>query len=168
MNAPDIRIPPWLPIARKYTGLREVPGPDTNATIARWLRGLKAWWAEDATPWCGTFVAAVMQEAGLAYPKAWYRAKAWADWGVECEPAIGAVAVFDRKGGGHVGIIVGRDNMNRLLVLGGNQGDMVRVDAFDYARLIATRWPAEPAMAFQFTGDLPLVAHTGAASRNEA
>ena len=168
MNTPDTRTPPWLPIARTYLGIREVPGPDTDATIRRWLRQLGAWWTDDATPWCGALPAIVMKEAGLAYPKAWYRARAWADWGMPCEPAIGAVAVFERGSAGHVGFVVGQDHMSRLLILGGNQGDKVSIAPFALHRLIACRWPAEPAVAFSFTGDLPRIAHTGPSSRNEA
>ena len=168
MNTPDTRTPPWLPIARTYLGIREVPGPDTDATIKRWLRQLGAWWTDDATPWCGALPAIVMKEAGLAYPKAWYRARAWADWGMPCEPAIGAVAVFERGSAGHVGFVVGQDHMSRLLILGGNQGDKVSIAPFALHRLIACRWPAEPAVAFSFTGDLPRIAHTGPSSRNEA
>jgi uncharacterized protein (TIGR02594 family) len=58
--------PHWLPIARKYIGLTEIPGKAHNPTILRWLTELKAWWKDDETPWCGTFVAAVLREAGLA------------------------------------------------------------------------------------------------------
>lgn len=166
--APDTRTPPWLAIARAYVGIREVPGPDTNATIARWLRQLGAWWAEDATPWCGALPAIVMKEAGLAYPKQWYRARAWLDWGMPCEPAIGAVAVFERGGAGHVGFVVGHDNMSRLLILGGNQHDSVNVSPFVRHRLLGCRWPGESSVAFEFTGELPLLANTAPASRNEA
>ena len=168
MNIPDTRTPPWLTVARTYLGTREVPGPDTNATIKRWLRQLGAWWTDDATPWCGALPAIVMKESGLAYPKQWYRARAWADWGMPCEPTNGAVAVFERGAAGHVGFIVGQDHMSRLLVLGGNQGDAVTIAPFSRLRLIACRWPAEPAAAFDFTGNLPRLANNEQESRNEA
>jgi len=169
MNAPDKRTPPWIGIARTYVGIREVPGPDADATIARWLSQLGAWWSEDSTPWCGALPAIVMKESGLAYPKAWYRARAWMSWGSSCDPAIGAVAVFERGAGGHVGFVVGRDHMNRLLVLGGNQRDQVSIAPFERHRLIGCRWPAEPAVAFEFTGELPrIAANRTASSTNEA
>ena len=38
---------------------------------------LKAWWSDDATPWCGTFAAMCVADAGLTPPKDWYRATAW-------------------------------------------------------------------------------------------
>lgn len=109
-----------------------------------------------------------MQECGLAYPKAWYRARAWAEWGVACEPALGAVAVFERGARGHVGFVVGVDHMSRLLILGGNQGDAVSIVPFPRYRLLATRWPAEPTVAFEYTGELPRLVYHGPSSRNEA
>jgi hypothetical protein len=42
---------------------------------------------------------------------------------------------------GHVGLVVGEDRTGNLLVLGGNQGDAVRVSAFGRARVVAYRWP---------------------------
>ncbi len=45
---------PWIAEARRHIGLREIPGPKTNSVIAGWLMKLKAWWSDDATPWCGT------------------------------------------------------------------------------------------------------------------
>ena len=74
MKLPEL---PWIASARQYIGLREVPGPKTNGVIAGWLTKLKAWWADDATPWCGTFAAMCVAEAGLTPPKEWYRATAW-------------------------------------------------------------------------------------------
>jgi uncharacterized protein (TIGR02594 family) len=164
--------PHWLPIARKYIGLTEIPGKAHNPTIIRWLTELKAWWKEDETPWCGTFVAAVLREAGLVVPKHWYRAKAYLDYGVAPpNPFLGSIVVFERKGGGHVGFVVGVDERDRIMVLGGNQANAVNVQPFDRSRVAGFRWPflegnipvANPRMA------LPLIKSGGrAASRDEA
>lgn len=168
MNAPDTRTPSWIHVARTYLGTAEIPGPQHSAVIGAWLHRLKAWWRDDEAPWCGVFTAAVMQECGLSYPKAWYRARAWLEWGQEVKPpAIGCIAVFERGGGGHVGFVVGKDDIGRLLILGGNQGNAVSIAPFYPYRLLGCRWPPEPRVAFEFTGELPLLAHTGPASRNE-
>lgn len=136
--------PAWIIEARKYIGLREMPGAPTAPRIATWLDALGAWWRDDATPWCGVYCAAVMKECGFAVPKHWYRAKGWLDWGVKIdEPDVGCVVVFERQGGGHVGFVVGRDRANNLLVLGGNQGDAVSIAAFSRDRVSGFRWPAE-------------------------
>lgn len=135
--------PNWLGIARKYVGTREIPGPKHNATITGWLRRLKSWIKDDETPWCGTFVAAVMQEAGLPYAENYFRAKAWADYGSRLQThllAPGAILVFARDGGGHVGFYVGED-ANFYHVLGGNQSNSVNTTRIAKSRLIASRWP---------------------------
>ena len=160
--------PTWLPIARKYLGTTEIPGKTTHPTIRRWLIDLKAWWQDDETPWCGTFVAAVMREAGYPLPKHWYRARDWATWGADLMlPRPGCVVVFERQGGGHVGFVVGRDERDRLMVLGGNQKNAVRVDPFERSRVLEYRWPS--GVAFGPYAPLPLVNSGGqASSRNEA
>ena len=159
--------PRWLIAARAFLGLREIPGKATAPVIGRWLRELKAWWSDDETPWCGTFVAAALEGEGIKRPKHWYRAKAWLDWGDHLrDPAVGAVVILDRKGGGHVGFVVGNDEAGRLMVLGGNQGNAVTVAPFDRARVLGYRWPP----GFTVLGcTMPLIASNGAkASANEA
>lgn len=159
--------PKWLDIARRYVGLAEIPGKAHNPTIVRWLRDLRAWWSDDETPWCGTFVAAVFREAGYPLPQHWYRAKAWLDWGVKLDqPAFGCVVVFERSGGGHVGYVVGRDQLGRLLVLGGNQGNRVSVAPFQTDRLMGYRWPTEAIMDPRVAP--PRLASNQQSSSNEA
>lgn len=158
--------PRWLTIARGYIGVREIKGPKHNPTIMGWLRKLASWIRDDETPWCGTFVAAVMQEAGLPVPRDFPRAKAWADWGANLRESVvspGAVLVFERKGGGHVGFYLGED-AEAYHVLGGNQGDAVSIVRISKARCIAIRWPrGEPVL-----GRPVLLAANGETSRNEA
>lgn len=135
--------PKYIQIARRYLGLREIKGPQHNSVIVGWLRRLRAWWADDETPWCGVAMAAWMSEAGLPYPKAYYRAMAWKEYGIPCAvPALGAIAVLTRPGGGHVGIVTGvsRDR-TKIRMIGGNQGDMVSESWFDAGRVAAYRLP---------------------------
>lgn len=158
---------PWVAEAARHIGLREIPGKRHNPTIVRWLTAAKAWWFDDETPWCGTFMWHCMKVVGLRTPKAWYRAKAWLDWGQALDdPAYGCVVVFERKGGGHVGIVVGQDTKGRLMVLGGNQGDAVSIAPFDRSRVAGYRFPdgywANPKLS------LPVMAAAGASSTNEA
>jgi uncharacterized protein (TIGR02594 family) len=137
--------PRWMQTARKYEGLREVPGPRHNTTILGWLERLKAWWRDDETPWCGVYVAHCMREAGFPLPKLWMRASEWATWGANLRAshvAPGAVLVFTRKGGGHVGFYVGEDK-TFYYVLGGNQNNMVNVAKIAKARCTAIRWPRD-------------------------
>ena len=157
--------PSWLKIARSYDGLKEIPGPHHNQTIIRWLGKLRAWWSNDETPWCGVFVAHCMQECSLPFPKLYMRAKAWADYGSLLRRdrlAPGAILVFDRAGGGHVGFYVGED-AGHYFVLGGNQGNAVNVMKLGKSRLVASRWPkGEPVIG------KPVYLNGGSVSTNEA
>src|SRR4051812_27012398 len=105
--------PPWMTIARSYLGVRETPGPANNPTIMGWAKRLGAKvlgiaYADDSSvPWCGLFVSEVMTEAGFKPPPIAVRAKAWATWGDAGPSGVGAVLVFQRPGGGHVGLCNG-------------------------------------------------------------
>lgn len=157
--------PRWLDIAERHQGLREIVGPGHNKIILGWLEKLRAWWRDDETPWCGVFVAHCLQEAGLPFPRLYMRAKAWADYGALLRPdrlAPGAILVFDRAGGGHVGFYVG-ESAGHYYVLGGNQGNAVNVMMLGKSRLIASRWPkGEPVLGG------PTFLSGGRLSRNEA
>jgi uncharacterized protein (TIGR02594 family) len=161
--------PNWLTIARKYVGVSEIPGKATAPVIARWLRDLKSWWSDDETPWCGTFVGAVLRESGMPVAKHWYRAKDWLNWGIPiADAAPGCVVVYDRAGGGHVGFAVARDTQGRILTLGGNQGNRVSIAPFDTLRVLGYRWPADRFAELTAAGPLPVVKAAGASSGNEA
>ena len=158
--------PAWVGIARRLIGTHEIPGPKHSSFIANgWARLGAGWFNDDETPWCGFFVAHCMDAAGFSYPKGglFARAKAWLDWGKSTPPALGAVAVFGREAGGHVGFVVGESD-TALYILGGNQGNMVSIAPIAKSRLLGLRWPAE----------MPLSGVTvprmsgGVVSRNEA
>ncbi len=159
--------PTWLAHARRYEGVTEIPGAPTAPKIAAWLKLLKAWWADDETPWCGVFCAAVMRECSIPVPAAWYRAKAWLEWGTRAAiPSAGCVVIFDRQGGGHVAIVVGQDGKGRLMCIGGNQGNRVSIAPFDRSRVLGYRWP--PGEPFPPIQVLPVMSASGASSSNEA
>jgi uncharacterized protein (TIGR02594 family) len=137
----------WLSIARKYDGVREIPGPSIHPTIQGWANALGGWVAkwfvDDATPWCALFAWRVMQEAGFPIKSgaALVRAKAFVDYGTALEtPTLGCILVFDRAGGGHVGFYVGETD-KAFLVYGGNQDDSVKETPIAKSRCVAMRWP---------------------------
>lgn len=165
--------PPWLLAARAKLGTREAPGAANSPTIMGWAKklGTKVLgivYNADSVPWCGVFVATCVDEAGIVPPAIAVRAKSWAAWGQNIRPeriAPGAVLVFERPGGGHVGFYVGEDRA-AYHVLGGNQGDRVSITRIEKSRCIARRWPAgRPVIgapkAMTSTSGIPL-------SRNEA
>lgn len=162
--------PEWVRNARAKIGIRETPGPKNTPTIIGWGQRLGAKilgipYADDsATPWCGLFVAEVMFECGFQPPPIAIRAKSWATWGTPCEPCEGAVLVFQRPGGGHVGLCVGMD-ATAYHVLGGNQGDSVSITRIAKDRCIAVRWPPGAGAPGP---KLQVAAASGALSTNEA
>lgn len=149
--------PRWMPIARSYMGVRETPGAQTTPIIRRWLVRLRAWWTDDETPWCGVFAGAVMREAGIDPPLAYYRARAWLQWGRYLDaPEFGCVAIFERGAAGHVGFVAGTDWAGNLMVLGGNQADRVSIMPYSRARVLGYRWPLLMPMP---SVQLPIIPH---------
>lgn len=160
----------WLTIARSLIGTREVAGPANSPTIMGWIKKLGAKLGvkvtDDATPWCGTFVAHCISSAGLTPPPIAVRASAWSTWGSDLRAdhlAPGAVLVFQRPGGGHVAFYVGEDSDN-YHVLGGNQSDAVNITRIAKNRCVARRWPT----GIPVEGAPVWLAAKGDVSKNEA
>ncbi len=100
--------------------------------------------------WCGDFVETCIR-MGLpdepllgALGTNPYWARNWLLFGQEVKPTPGAVLIFARGSGGHVGFAVGQDDTD-FHVLGGNQSDAVTVARIAKTRLLGARWPASPA-----------------------
>lgn len=157
--------PEWIDVAANDIGNRESLGPNDSPFLRKVLAKMSATWLK-GQPWCGSVMAYWMQQCGIPFPKDYYRALAWASWGAACGPVLGAVVVFRRDGGGHVGICVGYDDAKHALhVLGGNQRDAVNILPFDPSRVLAYRWP--PGKAFQGVS-LPMMVSDKDFSQNEA
>ena len=158
--------PAWVVAGRRWLGAAEIPGSETAPMIRGWLLKLGAWWKDDETPWCGTFVAACLRETGQPIPKHWFRARAYLDWGVTLRaPAVGAIVIYERGGAGHVGFVVGLDKLGNLMTLGGNQGNRVSIAPFSTARVLGYRWPSGFPMN---AAALPILSATGPLSTKEA
>lgn len=143
--------PKWLDFARPMIGLKERPGKTHNSKILEMFAKAKApWFKDDETPWCGAAMAYWMIMCGLPIPEKGeaVRAKAWAKWGAPCGAVLGAIAVFGREGGGHVGILVGQ-SATHYYILGGNQGNMVSIMPIAKSRLVegGLRWPIGVALS---------------------
>lgn len=165
----------WLIEARRHIGQKEVPGPGVNAWLRDLWHGLPGgpwFWQhygkdDSKLPWCGAFMAGVFRKVGISLPARYASAAGWLEWGTRLDtPTRGCVVVFSRQGGGHVGIVVGRDQRDRLIVLGGNQGDAVTEAPFDRSRVTGFRWP--PGVPVPTLATLPLITSNAASSRNEA
>lgn len=123
---------PWMKTAYGELGQSEVAGAKANPRILNYFKASKFWGADDSggkNAWCGSFVAWVMKENGHTPVKNAFRAKSWKDFGKTIkDPIFGAIAIKSRKGGGHVGFVVGKSASGKeLFILGGNQGDKVSI-----------------------------------------
>lgn len=156
-------------IARKYIGIKEIGSTNRGKEIDEWATSLSGKWLI-GQPWCGTFCAQVFKEAGLSakVPKSFFRAKEWASTGTKLtKPAYGCVAVLDREGGGHVGIVVGKTKSGKIKLLGGNQSDGVNIMDFEPSRITAYRWVSSGDVPHAHRYDLPVLP-AGKISTNEA
>jgi len=162
--------PAWLAAARAQLGTRELPGPTHNNKLIAFLNTAAKFngviWKDDEMPWCGGFVAACLVAAGVEPVKIAARASSWAAWGANLRRSFlvpGAVLVFQRPGGGHVGFYVGED-AGAYHVLGGNQGNAVSITRIAKSRCVASRWPR----GVPVLGAPVRLAANGALSRDEA
>lgn len=131
--------PKMLRAALELFGVKETIGEDDNPIILDWAVecGIKNYHS-DATPWCSLFLAVVAKRSGKKIPENPLWSRNWQYWGEPSRPELGAVLVFAREGGGHVGIYVGED-AEYYHVLGGNQGDAVSIARIRKPRLLACR-----------------------------
>lgn len=147
----SLEKPNWVAIAEKEIGVAEKVGSQHHPRIIEY-HATTGGFKDDETPWCSSFVNWVMKQAGKS-PTGSAMALSWAKWGQETQgnkPAYGSVCVKTRKGGGHVGIVVGKKG-SKILVLGGNQGDKCCVVAYNPTDFFTYRFPSgyvAPASAY--------------------
>lgn len=140
----NLVIPTWVPLAKSFIGVSEIPGTRHSPIILKWLNYLNAWWNDDETPWCGVFIAFIFKTLGYPIPKLYMRAKSWLNWGKPVDnPVLGAVCIIDRKGGGHVFIVLGVTLSGNIVGIGGNQGNKVSIASFDKSRVLGYRVPKD-------------------------
>lgn len=131
--------PKMLRHALDLYGIKETIGEADNPIILEWAKecGIKGY-VKDETPWCGLFMAVVAKRSGKPIPENPLWARNWAQWGQSSPKELGAVLVFSRNSGGHVGLYVGEDS-ECYHVLGGNQSDSVCITRIRKQRLIGCR-----------------------------
>lgn len=162
--------PRWMEIARGYVGTKEVVGKGSNSKILAMATRLGGWvksfFKDDDIPWCGLFVGYCLTESGLPTTSNTLSARSYETYGVALkEPSFGAIMVFARDGGGHVGFYVG-ERPDAFRILGGNQSNAVTETWIAKARHTATRWPS--AVPLPTIGRVLLASNGGPLSTNEA
>jgi|SRR3990167_91989 len=138
----DDKDPAWLAYARMQIGVRETPGKTHTQKILDWWKAIRRGGIkDDETPWCAAFVGGCLEAVGIR-SSSYESAVSYAAWGRGLNaPTYGSIVVLARKGGHHVGFLVGRSATGELAVLGGNQADAVNIKMFSHDRLKAQRWP---------------------------
>lgn len=135
---------PWIVEGKKVFGLHETKD---NEKLRTWLLSdNKTLGDPKALPWCGDYVETAIKKSlpeetltgNLAKNPYW--ARNWLEFGEKTKPVYGAVIVFGRNGGGHVGFVVGEDE-DEYYVLGGNQSNSVNISRIAKNRMLGTRWP---------------------------
>jgi len=166
----SVDTPEWLVTALAHVGLREIAGAKHEPRILALWRKLGLPIRDDETPWCAGFVGAMLEDAGIRSTRS-AAARSYQSWGGQlAQPARGAIVVFWRGSptswSGHVGFVVGRDARNRLMVVGGNQGNAVSIAPFDTGRVLSYRWPTALPPPSDYR--LPLIESSAASSEDEA
>lgn len=142
--------PSWLQAARRDEGLAEIPGPQSNPVILAMARaiGAPAWYHNDDQPWCAVAMNFWLLESG--HPMAIgsrgdffdrLRALTFNTYGQDlARPALGAIGVFTRPEGAHVGMYLGQFR-DLFYIYGGNQSNRVGGTWMNARRLKSWRWP---------------------------
>lgn len=165
--------PKWLQVARQYLGQKEVPGPQSNPWILGLWETIPWIWStvtrkdDSLAAWCGAFMRLCLVMSDLTPPKAWYRASAYVEYGINVGyPALGAIGIIKNGKQWHVGIIAGKDHAGNIIMLGGNQNDSVKLSAFKPDLFKAYRWPDQSYEKIPLAGSLPIL--SAALSTSEA
>jgi uncharacterized protein (TIGR02594 family) len=133
-------MPEWLRIAKKEIGVIETTNGD-NPRILQYHLVTKLKAKTEDTPWCAAFVCWCLEQAGIVSTRsAW--AKDFLNWGVEIDkPRVGCIVVFSRGNvGGHAGFYVS-ETKTHIMILGGNQSNMVNMSEYSKSNLLGFRWP---------------------------
>jgi uncharacterized protein (TIGR02594 family) len=131
-----------------FKGLSEVHGSVDNPQIVEMFRvsghpEVK----DDETPWCAAFVGACLRLSGYRSSGS-LGARSYENFGrdVKSAPERGCIVVFSRgdpkAATGHVAFY-DHDDGDKVVVLGGNQGDAVTLASFPKSRVLGYRMPVE-------------------------
>lgn len=153
-------IPSWLAAARRYIGTLEKSGSVHNPVIVKfWDQAdIRLRVVDDETPWCAAFVGAMITQCGYrstgsGLARSYANSKEFIKIELPSPVPIGAIVVFASPtrgpNAGHVGFLEAFSG-DHLLVLGGNQGDAVRVSTFPKRNLIGFYWPAHAPSHLRF------------------
>lgn len=132
-------------LAKREKDEGEMTGTGANPRIVQYLESTTlspSLSTTDETPWCSAFVNWIVEKSGM---KGTNRADAvsWLNWGEPTDkPVKGSIVVFQWPDGGHhVGFVSDFPAPGKVNVLGGNQGNKVKISAFSTASVMGYRNP---------------------------
>jgi uncharacterized protein (TIGR02594 family) len=138
--------PKMLTESLKLVGVKEVVGPLHNDVILGWARelGIEKIYTNDELAWCGLAHALIIKRSDKPLSLKSYdllRALKYVNFGTPVSKAmLGDTLIFQREGGGHVGLYVGEDSV-AYHVLGGNQANQYGFTRIAKDRLFGIRRP---------------------------
>lgn len=138
-------------LAQRFVGTKEIAGAVDNPAIMAMLKLDNAWPSNDEVPWCSGFANYICWLARAPRSKD-LRARSWLSVGAGIlleDAEQGDIVVFKRGKGeqpgpeiidapGHVGFYAGF-GFGLVEVLGGNQGDQVKISRYPVDKLLSVR-----------------------------
>ena len=134
----------YLQIAMYELGTKGVKGQEDNPSIVQYFADVgHSWVKDDETAWCAAFVGSCLEKAGLTSTRA-LNARSYLKWGRKISnPVHGCIVVFKRGNSswqGHVAFYIG-ESETHIKVLGGNQGNTVKISSYRKTDLLGYRLP---------------------------
>ena len=160
----EVQRPLWLQYSIAHIGTKEAPGSADNRELIADINSVAPDYQHDSTPWCAGWVSLCLVKAGVKASKEPLWARSYADgWGVKLlGPAVGAIAVKTRVGGGHVTLVAGKNKNGLLACCGGNQNDMVNISEYAMSAFnLGFFWPKEIPLPSVGLSTLPIVTSSG-------
>lgn len=147
-------IPKWIQVALGELGVKEVKGSQHNPRILAYHGDTGLGATADEVPWCGSFVAWCLDEAGISISsiRNWAAgARQWAErgYGTELkEPIPGALIILKRGKypSGHITFFLDWVDEAKTVMrcVGGNQSNAVTIATYPRNQIIekgGVRWP---------------------------
>lgn len=126
-----------LEVALSYYGTTEAYGDKSNAVILKWINAQMPWVVDDSkSAWCGAFMAACFDEAGMKQhiPDTPQVAINWMKVGEKVNPIerrVGDLIIFWRVTAedwrSHVAFYINDGQEGMFRCLGGNQSNQVNI-----------------------------------------
>jgi uncharacterized protein (TIGR02594 family) len=119
---------PWMTVAENERGVKE-DGVNRGQDVEKYQ---KSTGNKPGDSWCSSFVNWTLEQVGIKGTDSG-SSLSWLKWGSPLnEPAYGSIGIHINPDGktGHVGFVAGENSNNKIVLLGGNQHDMVNYTAF--------------------------------------